>query len=230
MSTVLGLSFFFHDSAASLVRDGQIVAAALEERFCRRKHTSEFPKQAIEYCLEAADLRTINQIDAIVFYEKPIMKLHRIVESSLAGWPWGLRPFVKRLPSYLTSKLNVYREIAKTLPGYEGPILFAEHHVSHAASAFFCSPFEEAAILTIDGVGEWETTTMGVGREREIRLDRAIHFPHSIGLLYSALTSFLGFQINDGEWKVMGLAGVPPVLWTVTGLQTPAAHGLVSRS
>jgi carbamoyltransferase len=206
MSNVLGLSFFFHDSAAALVSDGRIVAAALEERFCRRKHTNEFPKQAIEYCLEAGGFKTINQVDAIVFYEKPILKLQRIIETSVAVWPLGLANFVRRLPPYLSSKFNVYYVIGKALPGYQGPILFVEHHLSHAASAFYCSPFDEAAILTIDGVGEWETTTIGTGKGREIRLDRAIHFPHSIGLLYSALTSFLGFQVNDGEWKVMGLA------------------------
>jgi carbamoyltransferase len=206
MANVLGLSFFFHDSAAALVSDGRIVAAALEERFCRRKHTNEFPKQAIEYCLEASGLKTINSLDAIVFYEKPILKLHRIVETAVTTWPFGITNFVRRLPPYLANKFNVYQVIGKHLPGYEGPILFAEHHLSHAASAFYCSPFEEAAILTIDGVGEWETTTMGSGSGRAINLDRAIHFPHSIGLLYSALTSYLGFQVNDGEWKVMGLA------------------------
>jgi len=206
MAKVLGLSFFYHDSAAALVRDGQIVAAAAEERFCRRKHTNEFPKQAIEYCLEAAELASINELDAIVFYEKPVLKLQRIVETLVAVWPKGLPIFARRLPTYLTSKFNVYRVIEKTLAGYQGPILFAGHHESHAASAFYLSPFEDAAILTMDGVGEWETTTIGVGRGQEITLDRAIHFPHSIGLLYSALTSYLGFRVNDGEWKVMGLA------------------------
>jgi carbamoyltransferase len=206
MAQVLGLSFFFHDSAAALVRNGEIVAAATEERFCRRKHTSEFPKRAIEYCLEQAALGSINDLDAIVFYEKPILKFHRIVETLVAVWPMGLRTFVRRLPPFLVSKFNVLRTIERMLPGYRGQILFTDHHASHAASAFYCSPFEEAAILTIDGVGEFETTTIGVGRGRHIELDRAIHFPHSIGLLYSALTSYLGFRVNDGEWKVMGLA------------------------
>jgi carbamoyltransferase len=206
MSKVLGLSFFFHDSAAALVCDGRVVGAALEERFCRRKHTNEFPKHAIEYCLEAGDLRSINDLDAIVFYEKPILKLDRIVETLVSVWPLGLATFVQRLPSFLSGRFNVYSVIEKQLPGYQGHILFSEHHLSHAASAFYCSPFDEAAILTIDGVGEWETTTLGAGRGREIRLDRSIHFPHSIGLLYSALTSYLGFRVNDGEWKVMGLA------------------------
>lgn len=206
MANTLGLSFFFHDSAAALVCDGQVVAAALEERFCRRKHTNEFPKRAIEYCLEAGNLKSINELDAIVFYEKPILKLHRIVETLVAVWPLGLVTFTRRLPAFLASKVNVCRTIEKALAGYQGQILFTEHHMSHAASAFYCSPFEHAAILTIDGVGEWETTTIGVGHGREIELDRAIHFPDSIGLLYSALTSYLGFRVNDGEWKVMGLA------------------------
>lgn len=206
MSTVLGLSFFYHDSAAALVRDGSVAAAAAEERFCRRKHTSEFPKLAIEYCLEAAEVRSVNDLDAIVFYEKPALKLQRIVESLVSVWPRGLHAFARDLPTHLTSKFNVYREIEKTLPGYKGQILFTEHHMSHAASAFYCSPFEEAAILTMDGIGESESTTIGYGREKKITLDRAIHFPHSIGLLYSALTGYLGFHVNDGEWKVMGLA------------------------
>ncbi len=206
MAKVLGLSCFFHDSAAALVCDGRVVAAGTEERFCRRKHTHEFPKRAIEYCLEAGHLRSVNELDAVVFYEKPILKLYRIVETLAAVWPLGLSTFVRRLPTFLTTKFNVHRLIEKQLPGYRGQILFAEHHLSHAASAFYCSPFDHAAILTIDGVGEWETTTIGVGRNREIELDRAIHFPHSIGLLYSALTSYLGFRVNDGEWKVMGLA------------------------
>jgi carbamoyltransferase len=206
MATVLGLSFFFHDSAAALVRDGRVLAAAAEERFTRRKHTNEFPKRAIEYCLEAGDLASINDLDAIVFYEKPIVKLNRVVETMVAVWPRALPNFVSRLPAFLGSKFNIQRVLERELPGYHGQFLFTEHHASHAASAFYCSPFEEAAILTIDGVGEWETTTIGVGRGREIRLDRAIHFPHSIGLLYSALTSYLGFRVNDAEWKVMGLA------------------------
>ena len=168
MAKVLGLSFFFHDSAAALVCDGQIVAAATEERFCRRKHTNEFPKLAIEFCLEAGDVASINDLDAIVFYEKPILKLHRVVETLVGVWPLGLETFVRRLPTFLGTKLNIYRTIEKSLPGYRGQILFSEHHLSHAASAFYCSPFDEAAILTIDGVGEWETTTIGVGRGEDI--------------------------------------------------------------
>ena len=206
MAVVLGLSFFYHDSAAALAIDGEVVAAVAEERLCRRKHTNEFPKLAIEYCLERADLRSINDLDAIVFYEKPLQKLLRVVETSIETWPRGASRFVSSLPNFLKNKVNVRRVIAQHYPSYEGSILFSEHHLSHAAAAFFPSPFEEAAIMTLDGVGEWETTAIGFGRDRRIQLDAAIHFPHSIGLLYSALTAYLGFQVNDGEWKVMGLA------------------------
>jgi carbamoyltransferase len=206
MAQVLGLSFFYHDSAAALVRDGRIVAAAAEERFCRRKHTDEFPKRAIEYCLEAAELESIDQLDAIVFYEKPVLKLFRVVESLARAWPMGLASFTRRLPHFLSTKLNVQRLIERTLPAYTGPVFFARHHLSHAGSAFYCSPFDRAAILTLDAVGEWETTTIGVGNGDRVELKRAIHFPHSIGMLYSALTGYLGFEVNDGEWKVMGLA------------------------
>jgi carbamoyltransferase len=206
MAKILGLSFFFHESAAAVVCGGKIIAAAAEERFCRRKHTAEFPKLAIEYCLEAAGLKSINELDAIVFYEKPITKFMRILETLIQTWPLSLTTFTSQLPTFLSTKFNVAGAIANHLPGYQGEILFTEHHLSHAASAFFCSPFEEAAILTVDGVGEWETTTIGSGRGREIQLSRALHFPHSVGLLYSALTSYLGFRVNDGEWKVMGLA------------------------
>lgn len=206
MAKVLGLSFFFHDSAAALVCDGRIIAAAAEERFVRRKHTNEFPKRAIDFCLDAGNLASINELDAIVFYEKPLRKMLRIVESMVASWPRSLPGFALKLPEYLKGKLNVLSTIERELPGYQGRILFSEHHLSHAASAYFCSPFDECAILTIDGVGESETTTLGTARGREIRLDRSIHFPHSIGLLYSALTAYLGFRVNDAEWKVMGLA------------------------
>lgn len=206
MANVLGLSFYYHDSAAALVQSGHVVAAAAEERFCRRKHTNEFPRLAIEYCLETGGFRSINELDAIVFYEKPAVKLQRVVESLVSVWPKGIGAFTRELPSYLAGKFNVYRVIEQALPGYSGDILFAEHHRSHAASAFLCSPFDEAAILTMDGVGEWATTAIGHGKGSTIALDREIRFPHSIGLLYSALTGYLGFRVNDGEWKVMGLA------------------------
>ncbi|HYC59283.1 MAG TPA: carbamoyltransferase N-terminal domain-containing protein [Thermoanaerobaculia bacterium] len=206
MSTVLGLSFYYHDSAAALVRDGEIVAAVAEERLSRRKHTSEFPKLSIEYCLEAAGLRSINDLDAIVFYEKPLVKFMRILEVMVATWPRSYAPFVMNLPRYLQDKLDIRKTIRKYYPTYEGRILFSEHHLSHAASAFFPSPYEEAAILTLDGVGEWDTTCVGYGNRFSIQLDETLHFPHSIGMLYSALTAYLGFKVNDGEWKVMGLA------------------------
>lgn len=206
MATVLGLNFFFHDSAASIVMDGNIVAAVAEERLCRDKHTNKFPKLSIEYCLQQANLNSINDIDVIVFYEKPLMKLLRIIETSIATWPKSSPPFTSNLPIFLKTKTNIRNIIKKNYPNYHGNIVFNEHHLSHAASAFFPSPYSEAAIISIDGVGEWETTTIGYGKGNKIRLDRAIHFPHSIGLFYSALTAYLGFRVNDGEWKVMGLA------------------------
>jgi carbamoyltransferase len=206
MAVVLGLSFFYHDSAAALAVHGEVVAAVAEERLCRRKHTSEFPKLAVEYCLDQAGLRSINDLDAIVFYEKPLTKLLRVIETSVTTWPLSAARFVTRLPFYLKSKVDIRKVIRRHYPSYEGYVLFNEHHLSHAAAAFFPSPFSEAAIMTLDGVGEWETTAVGYGEDRKIRLDLSLHFPHSIGLLYSALTAYLGFQVNDGEWKVMGLA------------------------
>ena len=206
MAKILGLSFYFHDSAAALVVDGRIAAAAQEERFCRRKHTNEFPKLSVEYCLEVSKVRSINEIDAIVYYEKPVTKLFRVVETMLDHWPRTYSAFVQQLPSYLSHKINVEAVIRDHLPRYKGKVLFSGHHLSHAASAFYCSPFEEAAILTVDGVGEKETVSIGVGKGNQIRTDQVIEFPHSVGLLYSAVTSYLGFKVNDGEWKVMGLA------------------------
>jgi carbamoyltransferase len=206
VATVLGLSFFYHDSAAALVRDGEIVAAVAEERLSRRKHTNEFPKLAIEYCLEAGNLGSINDLDGIVFYEKPLVKFLRVMEGMVSTWPRSYGAFVMNLPNYLKNKLNIRKTIYQQYPNYTGPVLFSEHHLSHAASAFFPSPFDQAAIVTLDGVGEWETTCVGFGTGNELQLDESIHFPHSIGLLYSALTAYLGFKVNDGEWKVMGLA------------------------
>ncbi len=230
MARVIGLSFFFHDSAAAIVVDGAIVAAAAEERFTRKKHTSEFPKDALQYCLDAAGVSSINEIDAVVFYEKPLVKLGRVVESLMDAWPRGLRTFATRLPEFLSAKTNIYRVIERALPGYRGEILFSDHHLSHAAAAFLCSPFSDAAILTLDGVGERETTTIGVGDHDGIRLSQVLHFPHSIGLLYSALTGYLGFRVNDGEWKVMGLApyGTPAYLDRMRELVTVRADGSVA--
>lgn len=206
MRTILGISAFYHDSAAALIRDGEIVAAAQEERFTRIKHDAEFPKNAVDYCLRHAGI-TADQLDSVVFYEKPLLKLERLLETYLAYAPKGLRQFMKAVPVWCNQKLFIPREIDKGLGGiYSGPIQFCGHHESHAASAFFPSPFEEAAVLTIDGVGEWATTTWGVGRGNKLELKQEIRFPHSLGLLYSAFTYYTGFKVNSGEYKVMGLA------------------------
>lgn len=206
MTAILGISAFYHDSAAALVVDGRIVAAAQEERFTRVKHDFEFPKNAIDYCLREAALSP-GDLDAVVFYDKPFLKFERLMETYIAYAPRGLRSFMMALPLWLNQKLFLPREIDKGLNGeYDGPIYFTTHHGSHAASAFFPSPFEEAAIITFDGVGEWSTSTWGVGRGNEIDLMREIRFPHSLGLLYSAFTYYCGFKVNSGEYKLMGLA------------------------
>ena len=203
---ILGISAFFHDSAAALVRDGRIVAAAQEERFTRRKHDEAFPTHAARWCLAEAGIDAAD-IDAVVFYEKPLVKFERLLETALAFAPRGFPAFVKAMPQWLQRKLHVPREIDRGLGGaYAGPILFASHHESHAASAFYPSPFDEAAILTLDGVGEWSTATWGTGRGNKIRLEAEMRFPHSPGLLYSAFTLFCGFRVNSGEYKLMGLA------------------------
>jgi carbamoyltransferase len=201
---VLGISCFYHDAAAALVRDGQLVAAAEEERFSRKKHASDFPELAIKYCLQEAGV-TINQVDYIGFYEKPLVKFDRILETILAGWPRTHGAWVKSIPSWTETKLHIARTIRQTL-GAECEILFCQHHLSHAASAFLVSEFAEAAILSVDGVGEWTTTAWGVGRGTDLELLKEIRFPHSIGLFFSAVTAYLGFKVNDAEWKVMGLA------------------------
>src|SRR3974390_1386847 len=204
---ILGISAFYHDAAAALLREGQIVAAAQEERFTRKKNDSEFPCNAIASCLAQAGL-TPAQLDAVVFYDKPILKFARMLETYLAVAPGGWRTFPIILPSWLGEKLNLRKTIREELPGIpaECPILFTQHHQEHAASAFYPSPFSEAAILTIDGVGEWATTTIGVGKDNEIKLMKELRFPHSLGLLYSAFTAYCGFRINSGEYKLMGLA------------------------
>ena len=199
MRSILGISAFYHDSAATLVVNGRIVAAAQEERFTRIKHDFNFPKQAIDYCLAEGGL-TADQLDAVVFYDKPFLKFERLMETYIAYAPKGLRSFMMALPLWLNQKLFLPREIDKGLDNlYEGPIYFTTHHASHAASAFFPSPFKEAAIITFDGVGEWSTTTWGVGRDNTIDLRHEIRFPHSIGLLYSAFTYYTGFKVNSGE-------------------------------
>lgn len=206
MTSILGISAFYHDSAAAIVVDGSIVAAAQEERFTRIKHDFNFPTNAIDYCLQEADIAPA-ELDAVVFYDKPFLKFERLMETYLAYAPLGLRSFMMALPLWLNQKLFLPREIDKGLHNkYEGPIYFTTHHGSHAASAFFPSPFEEAAIITFDGVGEWSTSTWGVGRGNRIELRREIRFPHSLGLLYSAFTYYTGFKVNSGEYKLMGLA------------------------
>jgi carbamoyltransferase len=203
---ILGISAFYHDSAAALVRDGQIVAAAQEERFTRVKHDNRFPQHAVEYCLQEAGL-TGGQLDLVVFYEKPLLKFERLLETYIAYAPFGFRQFLMGLPLWLRQKLHLPREMDKALNHtYKGRYVFTEHHESHAASAFFPSPFEEAAILTMDGVGEWATASFGTGRGNKIELTHELDFPHSLGLLYSAFTYFTGFRVNSGEYKLMGLA------------------------
>jgi carbamoyltransferase len=203
---ILGISAFYHDSAAALVRDGEVVAAAQEERFTRIRHDAAFPARAVDYCLREARIQK-RDLDAVVFYEKPLVKAERLVETYLGFAPRGLRSFMTAIPTWLREKNNVTRVIRKGLGReYEGPVLFTEHHESHAASAFFPSPFESAAILTADGVGEWATTTIARGRGNRVELLEEIRFPHSLGLLYSAFTYYTGFKVNSGEYKVMGLA------------------------
>jgi carbamoyltransferase len=201
---VLGISCFYHDAGAALVRDGQLVAAAEEERFNRKKHYSDFPELAVAYCLKEAGV-TIDEVDHIVFYEKPFQKFNRILETILAYWPLTYASWLKGMPQWLGQKLAMGGDIQKHL-GTEQEILFCQHHLSHAASAFLVSPFEESAIITADGVGEWTTTGWGVGRGNQIEMHQELRFPHSVGLLFSAITAYLGFRVNDAEWKVMGLA------------------------
>ena len=202
---ILGISAFYHDSAAALVVDGEIVAAAQEERFTRKKHDPDYPRHAVEYCLREAGLAP-KDLDCVAFYEKPLVKFDRLVETYVAHAPKGLKSFRQAVPVWLREKIHVRAEIERNLPGFDGEMLFPEHHESHAASAFFPSPFERAAIITVDGVGEWATTTIGVGSGNRVRLLKEIRFPHSLGLLYSAFTYYTGFKVNSGEYKVMGLA------------------------
>ncbi|MET3846040.1 carbamoyltransferase [Bradyrhizobium sp. OAE829] len=208
---ILGISAFYHDSAAALLVDGKIVAAAQEERFTRRKHDPNFPAAAIRYCLSAAGI-SASELDHVVFYEKPFLKFERLLETYLAFAPRGFQSFRKAIPVWLKEKLfqkRVLRDHLLEIDGgidWEAKLLFADHHQSHAASAFFASPFAESAILTLDGVGEWTTTSAGYGRDNALDLTREINFPHSVGLLYSAFTYYTGFRVNSGEYKVMGLA------------------------
>ncbi len=201
---ILGISAFYHDSAACLVRDGDIVAAAQEERFTRKKGDADFPSNAVRYCLEAGGIDA-KDLDVVGFYDKPLLKFERILETYLGVAPRGYRQFLKAGPIWVKEKLFIEREIRKRLD-YRGEILYAEHHESHAASAFLPSPFEEAAVLTIDGVGEWATASIGVGRGNDVEIIQEMRWPDSLGLLYSAFTYFAGFKVNSGEYKVMGLA------------------------
>ena len=201
---ILGLSAFYHDSAACLVRDGVIIAAAQEERFTRKKHDANFPKHAVDYCLREGGI-TVNELDCVAFYEKPFLKFDRILHSYLAYAPVGLKSFLMAIPLWIRERVWMKELIRREL-ACDCRIIFPEHHESHAASAFFPSPFSEAAFLTIDGVGEWTTTSYGIGRDNRIQMLAEIRFPHSLGLLYSAFTYFTGFKVNSGEYKLMGLA------------------------
>jgi carbamoyltransferase len=219
---ILGISAFYHDSAAALVTDGRIVAAAQEERFTRNKHDAGFPANALRYCLEEAGIG-LDAVDHIVFYDKPLRKFDRLLQTYLAFAPRGFRSFRTAMPLWLKEKLFqkrlLHRQLAQLVPGgdWRRRLLFAEHHQSHAASAFFASPFEEAAVLTMDGVGEWATTSLALGRGNRLTMLKEIHFPHSLGLLYAAFTAYAGFRVNSGEYKVMGLApyGTPRYAQTI---------------
>ncbi len=201
---ILGISAFYHDSAVCMVQDGRIIFAAQEERFTRKKHDSSFPENAIDYSLRDSGLNA-GDLDLVAFYDKPFIKFERILSTYLAYAPLGIRSFIKAMPLWIKQKLWM-KEFLKKKLGYEGKIIFPEHHESHAASAFFPSPFREAAFLTIDGVGEWTTTSYGTGKDNMIEIIADIHFPHSLGLLYSAFTYYTGFKVNSGEYKLMGLA------------------------
>jgi len=208
---ILGISAFYHDSAAALIVDGRIVAAAQEERFTRKKHDAGFPKNAIEYCLKAGDVR-LAEVDYVAFYDKPFLKFERLLETYLAFAPRGFKSFATAMPVWIKEKLFQKDMLRKDLealdPGFDGAekLLFTEHHMSHAASAYYPSPFDEALVLTLDGVGEWCTSSVSMGRGNQLTIEREQHFPHSLGLLYSAVTYYTGFKVNSGEYKVMGLA------------------------
>src|SRR5437868_7043381 len=207
---ILGISAFYHDSAAALVEDGRIVAAAQEERFTRKKHDPSFPMHAIGYCLEATGAR-LSDIDHVVFYDKPFLKFERLLETYIALAPAGFRSFQMAIPLWLKEKLFQKSLLRKKLGEFDeefdgARLLFTEHHLSHAASAFYPSPFDKAVVLTMDGVGEWATTSAALGEGNRLEIFQEIHFPHSLGLLYSAVTYYTGFKVNSGEYKVMGLA------------------------
>ena len=208
---IAGISAYYHDSAAALLQDGKIVAAAEEERFSRRKHDSGFPHHALRYCLAEARVN-LSDVDRVVFYDKPFLKFERILETAVAFAPRGFQAFARSMPAWLQDKLFLKRVLARELRRLDGTfdaderMLFSEHHLSHAASAYFPSPFESAAVLTIDGVGEWATTSLALGNGNALAVSKEIHFPHSLGLMYSAFTQYCGFEVNSGEYKLMGLA------------------------
>jgi len=213
---ILGISCYFHDAASVLLEDGVLVAAAQEERFTRKKHDYDYPRNAIDFCLKQGNI-TGKDLDYAVFFEKPFVKFDRLLRSSLQGFPKTHSLFIQSMRTWLFDKLWIKSLIARSLEIEKSRVLFCEHHLSHAASSFFCSPFEEAAVVTFDGVGEWATTTIGFGRGSDLTINKELHFPHSMGLLYSAFTAFLGFEINEGEYKVMGMApyGVPSHVDTI---------------
>ncbi len=202
---ILGISCYFHDAAAALIRDGDLIAAAEEERFTRKKHDYEFPQNAIDFCLRTGNIRS-QDLDYVVFFEKPFIKFERLLLCSMQTFPSSLKLFREAMITWLGDKLWIRHLIQKRLKLPASKILFSEHHLSHSASAFFCSPFDESAILTVDGVGEWTTATIGIGKGINIKILKEIRFPHSLGLLYSAFTAYLGFEVNEGEYKVMGMA------------------------
>lgn len=202
---ILGISCYFHDAAAVLMEDGVLIAAAEEERFTRKKHDFEFPHNAIQFCLQQGKVEG-KELDYVVFFEKPFSKFDRILQTALQGFPKSYQLFVQSMRTWLMDKLWVRSLVSRSIGIDRKRVLFSEHHLSHGASAYFCSPFEESAVLTFDGVGEWSTTTFGVGRGTDLNLTHELNFPHSIGLLYSAFTAFLGFEVNEGEYKVMGMA------------------------
>lgn len=230
MTRILGISCYFHDAAAALLEDNKLIAAAEEERFSRIKHDFSFPSQAIDFCLSKGGL-VGKDLDYVVFFEKPFTKFDRLLQTAMHGFPKTYWMFVQSMRTWLTDKLWIKSHIAKSIGIDANKILFSDHHLSHAASAYFCSPFQESAILTFDGVGEKATTTMGIGHDNQIDLTHEIRFPHSIGLLYSAFTAFLGFEVNEGEYKVMGMAayGTPRYLdhvWQVVDQSSDGSFSL----
>ncbi len=218
LSYIIGISAFYHDSAASIIKDGEVLASVQEERFTRKKHDPSFPKNSINFCLDFCKIN-LSDVDAVVFYEKPFVKFERLLETYIAFFPWGLKSFIASFPVWIKEKLFQKKLIFEALKSIDKKfdikkLKFSEHHLSHSASAFFSSPFKEASILTLDGVGEWTTSSVASGNENKIEIQKEMHFPHSLGLLYSAFTYYLGFRVNSGEYKVMGLAPYGEPIYT----------------